>query len=155
LCINDRGTSDPVNYNMDGSYVYVGGVPRVCWESIEGLFLKAGTGNDVINFTLDTTSPHPAEITFEGGPGFDTLSVTITPGGSFGVTDTSISADGLSIHYFEIESLVFTIGGGSNIINVLGTAQGTATTINAGGGGSNIINVLGMAQGTATTINAG
>ncbi len=55
------------------------------------------------------------------------------PGAVYAVTAASVARPGMAgILYANLASLVLNAGVGGNVINVLGTALGTATTINAG-----------------------
>jgi hypothetical protein len=87
--------------------------------------------------------------------GGDTRVVVSNQGGEFGntftITATAVilASQGQALSYANLQGLELDTGPGPNTVNVEGTADGTATTVNAGSG-RNTVNV---GQGTLDTIH--
>jgi hypothetical protein len=156
------------------------------YSGVNSLVFNGGFGNDVYNIlgtaliTVTTVNTGAGvNVVAIGGPVnglFDILGPLFVNGvGSpaalvfndqvnpfnttYTVTPTTVSRPGWTFTYSGVNSLVFNGGSGNDVYNILGTALGTATTVNVGSN-ANTFNIGGPVSGLSDirgplAVNAG
>jgi hypothetical protein len=172
LVFNDQANAGNTTYTITSAQV---GTPLwfFAYANVASITLNGGSGNNVYNVTstaLGTATtvntgagvsvvtiggpisglfdvPGPLALNGGGGPTAlifnDRANAANT---TYTITATAVSRPGWVFAYAGIASLVFNGGNGNDVYNIIGTALGTATTVNTGGG-ANSVNIGGPNSG--------
>jgi Ca2+-binding RTX toxin-like protein len=162
----DDFTTGTQTYTVTASTLTRTGAPTVTYANFGSLTLDTGAGNNATY--IDSTAPGTTTVnggpfddsiyvtptsenladlggslTVDGGAGSDALSLwdISNPGDAiYTVTATSLSRAGVpAITYANLESVYFSMGSGTDVVNVEGTAAGTPLSIVAGAGHDSLI----------------
>lgn len=129
-------TSLVVNTAGGDDTVYVHAV-----NAATAVAIDTGGGDDAVEVgdgDLDTIDGY---VTVHGGAGTDALNVHDQADAGedeYWVTSGGVARHGFTLAYDGVQVLTLDAGTGNNVINVDGTAAGTAVAVNAGGGGDTV-----------------
>jgi parallel beta-helix repeat protein len=157
--------SNANNNLIAGNFLGTDGSGSTAIANVDGIQMNNGSSSNVITNNLISGNTRDGVMIFDGGNN-NTVSknliaqdqpVVFDDGGmpvghTYTLTSNSLTRDALTVlSYDSVPSLVVNGDNGGNTFNLLSTAAGMASTINAGTG-SDVINVGSAANGTVDPI---
>ncbi|HEY2880954.1 MAG TPA: hypothetical protein VGJ15_00940, partial [Pirellulales bacterium] len=116
--------------------------------------VNAGGGLDVLG-NIDLTQIGVAGLTIDGGGNGESLTLNTTTAGTVTVSSIKVQRSGNgAVTYAGLAQLVVNGTAGTDVLNVLSTASGVTTTLNAGGGNDAItVGNAGLMDGILGALN--